>query len=101
MLVITVLAAMLGAVPWTVSASAEPAAAVVEPPAGQGRRQGSSRRISLDEAATMVRERFGGRVIRAETLRTDERLVHRIRILQDSGRVRTVDVDAETGRVID
>ncbi len=50
--------------------------------------------VSLDEAVARVRRRYGGEVIKAET-RGD---VHHIKILKE-GRVRTVRVDARTGRI--
>ena len=58
-----------------------------------------SENVSLDQAVRMVRERSGGRVLRAETRRQNGRAVHRIRVLSDDGRVRTYVVDAETGRI--
>lgn len=59
----------------------------------------AGRGISLAEATSMVRERTGGQVLRAETKRDKGRIVHRIRVLTDDGRVRTWHVDAETGRI--
>ncbi|MCC5867370.1 MAG: PepSY domain-containing protein [Gammaproteobacteria bacterium] len=61
--------------------------------------QAYSENVSLDQAVRMVRERTGGRVLRAETRRQNGRSVHRIRVLSDDGRVRTYAVDAETGRI--
>lgn len=55
--------------------------------------------ISLAEATSMVREKTGGQVLRAETKRDKGRTVHRIRVLTEDGRVRTWHVDAETGRI--
>lgn len=59
----------------------------------------SAENISLAEATRMVQERTGGQVLRAETKRDKGRAVHRIRVLTEDGRVRTVHVDAETGRM--
>ncbi len=61
--------------------------------------QAYSENVSLDQAVRMVRERSGGRVLRAETTRRGGRSVHRIRVLSEDGRVRTWVVDAETGRI--
>lgn len=55
--------------------------------------------ISLAEATRMVRDRTDGQVLRAETRRDKGRVVHRIRVLTEDGRVRTWHVDAETGRI--
>ena len=77
-------------------------AVVADPvPVAQRGRSGVRQRMSLDAAVALVRERFGGRVIRAETRRrNDGRTIHEIRLLLDNGRVRTVLVDAESGRII-
>jgi hypothetical protein len=53
--------------------------------------------LSLAQATAIAQGRFQGRVIRAETMQTAERVVHEIRILGDDGRVRTVRIDAQTG----
>lgn len=55
--------------------------------------------ISLDEAVERARERFDGRVVRAETRTIEGREVHVIRILDSNGRVRNVQFDAATGRI--
>jgi uncharacterized membrane protein YkoI len=81
----------------------DPAAKLEVAPAQtvQRSRSTAQRRMSLDAATAMVRERFGGRVIRAETRRrNDGSVIHEIRLLLDNGRVRTVLVDAESGRII-
>jgi uncharacterized membrane protein YkoI len=59
----------------------------------------ASEAVGLAEATRMVRERTGGQVLRAETKRDKGRVVHRIRILTEDGRVRTWHVDAESGRM--
>jgi len=55
--------------------------------------------MSLDAAVAMVRERFGGKVISASTSNRGGKKVHVIKVLSDEGRVRTVRVDAQTGRI--
>jgi hypothetical protein len=55
--------------------------------------------MSLDAAVAMVRERFGGKVISASTTSAGGKKVHVIKVLSDEGRVRTVRVDAQTGRI--
>jgi uncharacterized membrane protein YkoI len=58
------------------------------------------RGIGLDEAASMVQARFHARVVRAETQDSGGRLTYRFKLLSDNGRVFTVLVDAETGRIL-
>jgi len=55
--------------------------------------------MSLDEAVAMVRNRYGGKVIGADTVEERGRKVHVIKLLSDKGRVRTVKVDAESGKI--
>ena len=55
--------------------------------------------MSLDAAVAMVRERFGGKVISASTTEQGGRKVHVIKLLSDQGRVTTVKVDAQSGRI--
>jgi len=55
--------------------------------------------MSLDDAVAMVQARFGGKVISAGTTDQGGRKVHVIKLLSDQGRVTTVKVDAESGRI--
>lgn len=59
---------------------------------------GPDRRKSLDEAVSDARDRYNGRVLSAETQRRNGRESHRIRILTDDGRVKRLNIDAESGR---
>ena len=52
---------------------------------------------SLDEAVALVKRTTGGRILRADTLRRNDRTIHRIRIITPDGRVRTINVDSLTG----
>ncbi len=54
-------------------------------------------RYSLDDAISLVKEKIGGRVLRAETVQRDNLTVYQIRIITDDGRVRTINVDAQNG----
>lgn len=58
----------------------------------------AERRTSLEDAVSEARDRYPGRVISAETRRKNGRDSHRIRILTDDGRVKRLNVDAESGR---
>ncbi len=67
--------------------------------AGNPRGQGEGREMSLDEAVALVQSRFRARAVKAETVNEGGRRVHRIRLLNDEGRVWTVSVDAASGRI--
>ena len=56
------------------------------------------RRTSLEPAISEARDRYPGKVLSAETRRRSGRESHRIRILTDDGRVKRLNVDAESGR---
>jgi uncharacterized membrane protein YkoI len=53
--------------------------------------------MSLDEAVQMAQHRYKARAVKAEVASDGERRIYVIRLLNDSGRVWTVRVDAETG----
>jgi len=55
----------------------------------------------LDDAVAAVRERVGGRVLSAETQEEGGRRLHVIRVLTPDGRVRRVQVDGASGRLLD
>lgn len=57
------------------------------------------RPVTLDEAAALVRQQVGGRVVRAETRDEGGDVVHEFRVVSEDGRVRTVQVEAATGRI--
>ncbi len=54
--------------------------------------------ISRDRAADIARTRTGGRVLRVD-LRNGDRPWYRVRVLIDGEHVRTVAVDARSGRL--
>ncbi|TQV68265.1 peptidase M4 [Exilibacterium tricleocarpae] len=56
--------------------------------------------ISQSRAAALVKQRFGGKVLKVQRKQSGDRLVYRVKLLQDSGRVRQVTVDARTGAII-
>jgi uncharacterized membrane protein YkoI len=55
--------------------------------------------ISLDQAAQMAQSRYNARVVKAETVRSGDRRVHQIRLLNEQGKVWIVRVDADTGQM--
>jgi len=61
-------------------------------------KHGDNGGISLDEAVAKARRNNKGKVLSAETTRSDGRKVHRIKILTKDGRVKRIRVDARTGK---
>jgi len=54
--------------------------------------------ISLDEAVSRARRQSDDKILSAETVRVEGRRVHRIKVLTGQGRVKHVQIDADTGR---
>ena len=54
-------------------------------------------RISLDQAVAMAERRYNARVVRADSRESDGHIVYVLRLLNESGRVWTVKVDATSG----
>jgi uncharacterized membrane protein YkoI len=57
-------------------------------------------RISIEQAVKMAEQKFKARVVRAESQDEGGKTVYVLRLLNESGRVWTVRVDAATGTVI-
>ena len=55
--------------------------------------------LPMDQAVKMVEQRFRARVVKAESQRDGARTVYVLRLLNDSGRVWTVRVDAMSGAI--
>lgn len=55
--------------------------------------------LSLDDAVQMAQSRFNAKVVKAETVRSGDRRVHQIRLINGQNKVWTVRVDAETGQM--
>ena len=56
--------------------------------------------ITMNQAVRMVEQRFKARVVRAETRKDGGQTVYVLRLLDRSGRVFTVRVDAASGRIL-
>jgi len=56
--------------------------------------------FSMDQAVKMAEQRFKARVVRAEAQHDGEHTVYILRMLNESGRVWTVRVDASNGAVL-
>ena len=78
--------------------AALPAASVA---AGEpaGRAVVASATVSMDQAVKMVEQRYRARVVKAEAHKDNGRTVYVLRLLNDSGKVWTVRVDASDGSV--
>ncbi|MGH8139645.1 MAG: PepSY domain-containing protein [Steroidobacteraceae bacterium] len=85
--------AVLAAVP-DARGQAAPAAQPVRPVVR------STRGMSMDQAVKMAEQRFKARVVRAESQQNAGHTIYVLRLLNDSGRVWTVRVDASSGAVL-
>jgi uncharacterized membrane protein YkoI len=74
---------------WVGAALATGAASVAAPAAA----------VSMDQAVRTAEKRYHARVIKAQTQKDNGRTVYVLRLLDDSGKVRTVRVDAVSGAV--
>ena len=72
------------------------AAAAGEP---VGRTVAASATVSMDQAVKMVEQRYRARVVKAETQKDNGRTVYVLKLLDESGKVWTVRVDAADGSV--
>ncbi len=57
-----------------------------------------ARAYSLDEVVSGVKRDHPGKVLSADTVHQDGRSVHRVRIIDNKGRVRGLRFDGETGK---
>ena len=87
------LAVQSGAWAWTIA----PQATYAEPDVSLHATQGG---ISLSQATQIAQRQYPGRVVRAETVERSGRRIHEVRILGGDGRVRTIRVDASSGRIL-
>ena len=82
---------------WLPVVGASAAAAAPAEPAG--RTVVARAAVSMDQAVKMVEQRFRARVVKAEAQKDNGRTVYVLRLLNDSGKVWTVRVDAADGSV--
>jgi uncharacterized membrane protein YkoI len=57
-------------------------------------------KVSMDQAVRLAQRRFRARVVRAETQTQGDRTIYVLRMLDDTGRVFAVRVDAASGTII-
>jgi uncharacterized membrane protein YkoI len=55
--------------------------------------------VSMEQAVKMVERQYHARVVKAETQRSGAQVIYALRLLDDSGKVWTVHVDAASGAV--
>jgi uncharacterized membrane protein YkoI len=55
-------------------------------------------RISMDQAVRMAESRYRAKAVKADTVRSGDRVVYQIRLLSE-GKVWTVRVDAQSGQM--
>ena len=80
------------------AAAAAPQSAVASPGPGEYAVM-TAGAVSMDEAVKMVEQRFRARVVKAETQKEGDHTIYVLRLLDESGKVRTVRVDAASGSV--
>jgi len=70
--------------------------------AGEGYKQQSKRlRVSSSgQAAQLVKSRVGGKVLKVQSKKVNGRAGYKVKIIKTDGRIISVLVDAETGRII-
>lgn len=57
-------------------------------------------RISASQAAQIVEQRYGGRVMNVQTRQGNGGIIYSVKILQSSGHMRTVNVDGQSGAIL-
>ena len=62
--------------------------------------QGLGQGLSSSEAAAIVREETGGRVLGVKSEKRDGTRIYRVKVLLPKGRVRYYAVDRRTGRIV-
>ncbi len=57
--------------------------------------------IKPNRAAAIAKKHYGGKVMSIDARERDGRVIYRVKLLQDDGRLRQVRVDGRTGRILD
>jgi uncharacterized membrane protein YkoI len=65
-----------------------------------GRVTARASEVSMDQAVKMAEQRFKARVVRADTQHQGVRTIYILKLLDESGRVWTVRVDATNGAIL-
>jgi len=56
--------------------------------------------LSAAQAAQLVKQRYGGKIIKVQSQNKPQGKIYRVQLLQDSGRMRNVRVDARSGAIL-
>lgn len=64
------------------------------------RREQTRARISASEAARIVEQRYGGKVMNVHTRQRNGGVIYSVKILQSSGHMRTINVDGQSGAIL-
>lgn len=56
--------------------------------------------IGRDQAIAIVKERFEGKVLKAQLKQNAKASFYRVKLLTESGRVRVLKVDSQTGKLL-
>lgn len=56
--------------------------------------------IKPARAAAIAKKRYGGKVMSIDSRKHDGRVIYRIKLLQEDGRLRNVRVDGRTGKIL-
>jgi len=69
---------------------------------GQQRRGDNQEQAELSaaQAAQRVKQRYGGKIIKVQAQNNPQGKIYRVQLLQDSGRMRNVRVDARSGAIL-
>jgi uncharacterized membrane protein YkoI len=81
---------------WLSVAAAGGAHAAAPPPAANNN---ATHEVSMEQAVKMVERQYHARVVKAETQRNGAHVTYVLRLLNESGKVWTVHVDAASGAV--
>lgn len=66
----------------------------------QTRQEQPRPRISASQAAELVKQQYGGKVMNVQTRQSHDGVVYSVKILQSSGHMRTVNVDGQSGAIL-
>lgn len=64
------------------------------------RRDQARARISASQAAALVQRQYGGKVMNVQTRNSNGGVIYSVKILSSSGHMRTVNVDGQSGSIL-